>query len=128
MGSRYSNSINSSSYNTLEVFKDKELRIEYFISQNSYGNILYDKYRDVFYRIAKHPLTKWDGKTFIKPFSIIVMNRNGKLISETPILKDYATLNLGNIHVTEKGLLIQKMSKNENVIEFVNYVYEDESE
>lgn len=56
------------------------------------------------------------------------MNRNGKLISETPILKDYATLNLGNIHVTEKGLLIQKMSKNENVIEFVNYVYEDESE
>ncbi len=125
MGSRYSTNINSSNYNSLELFIDKELRIKYYISQDSYGNILYDKYRDVFYRIARHPLSNWDGGNFVKPFSIIVMNREGIIKSETPILKDYTKLNLNNIHVTKKGLMIQKMASDENIIEFVTYKYTD---
>lgn len=122
MGSRYADVVNSSVHNSLELFKDKDSRIKYYISQHSYGRILYDKYRGLYYRIAKHPLSNWDGGKFIKPFSIIVMDEKGNLLCETPIIEDYASLNLHNMHVTEEGLLIQRRIKDENVIEFVKYV------
>lgn len=121
MGSRYIPTINSSDYNSLELIKDKDLRIKYFISQHSYSNLLYDQYRKVYYRIAQHPLTGWEGGAFPKPFSIIVMDINGNLISETPIQKDYNKLNLHNMHVTKDGLLIQMNTQDENVIEFAVY-------
>lgn len=118
MGSRYTPTINSSDCNSLELMKDKDLRIKYFISQHSYSNLLYDQYRKVYYRIAQHPLTGWERGAFPKPFSIIVMDINGNLISETPIQKNYKELNLHNMHVTKEGLLIQMNTLDENVIEF----------
>lgn len=118
MGSRYTPSINSSDYNSLELIKDKDLRIKYFISQHSYSNLLYDPYRKVYYRIAQHPLIGWERGAFPKPFSIIVMDINGDLISETPIQTNYEELNLHNMHVTKDGLLIQINTQDENVIEF----------
>lgn len=121
MGSRYAAEIVSSDYNSLELFKNKELRIRYYISQHSYSNLLYDKYRKLFYRIALHPLSGWQSGAFLKPFSIIVMDMNGNLLSETPIQKDYANLNLHNMHITKDGLLIQRKTLNEDVIEFVVY-------
>ncbi|MBQ8602757.1 MAG: DUF4221 family protein [Bacteroides sp.] len=124
MGSRYSDVINSSNQNSMELFKDKEQRIRYYISQHSYARVLYDKYRGLYYRIAQHPLLDWDGGNFVKPFSIIVMNEEGELLCETPIVEDYSSLNLHNMHVTEEGLLIQRKTKDENVIEFVKYVIE----
>ena len=78
----------------------------------------------MYYRIAQHPLLDWDGGNFVKPFSIIVMNEEGELLCETPIVEDYSSLNLHNMHVTEEGLLIQRKTKDENVIEFVKYVIE----
>lgn len=122
MGSRYADVINSSGQNSLELFKDKEIRIKYYISQHSYGRILYDRYRGLYYRIAEHPLLNWDGGNFIKPFSIIVMDEKGELLCETSIIEDYASLNLHNMHVTKDGLLIQRRINDENVIEFVKYV------
>lgn len=122
MGSRYADVINSSNQNSLELFKNKEERIRYYISQHSYARILYDKYRGLYYRIAQHPLPDWNGGNFVKPFSIIVMNEKGELLCETPIIEDYSSLNLHNMHVTEDGLLIQKRTEDENIIEFVNYV------
>lgn len=119
MGSRYISEINSSDYNALELFKNKDLRIKYYISQPSYGNILYDKYRDVYYRIAKMPLKKCSLNGFRKPFSIIVMDREGNLITETSILSDYDKLDLYNMHVVKDGLLIKKDTDNENEIEFI---------
>lgn len=123
MGSRYSPVITSSDFDLIDLVKDKELRIKYYISQYSYSNVLYDKYRKVYYRIAQHPLASWkSGETFVKPFSIIVMDESGKLLSETPIQQDYKSLNLHNVHVVKDGLLIQKKTSDENVIEFVKFV------
>ena len=113
--------ITTSDYNSLELIRDKDLRIKYFVGQHSYSNLLYDKYRNVYYRIAQHPLIGWESGAFSKPFSIIVMDVNGTLISETPIQEDYANLNLHNMHVTRKGLLIQRETADENVIEFIIY-------
>ena len=122
MGSRYADVIESSGQNSLDLFKNKEKRIKYYVSQHSYGRILYDKYRGLYYRIAKHPLMNWNGGKFKKPFSIIVMNKKGELLCETSIVEDYASLNLHNMHVTKDGLLIQRRIEDENVIEFVKYV------
>lgn len=121
MGSRYASAISSSDMNALQLLRDKDLRIKYFISQDSYSNLLYDKYRKVYYRIANHPLEGWKGGRFVQPFSIIVMDEKGRLITETPVQKDYDSFNLRNMHVTHDGLLIQKETGNENVIEFVVY-------
>lgn len=121
MGSRYVAEICSSDSDSFMLFKEKRKRIEYYISQPSYANIIYDKYRNLYYRIAEHPLLNWTDGNFIKPFSIIVMNDKGKIISETPIVKDFSNLNLHNMHVSKAGLLIQKRDSKENVIEFVVY-------
>ena len=124
MGSRYSSEITSADFDYIDLFKDKDARIRYFIGQHSYSNILYDKYRKVYYRIAQHPLENWNpGDSFIKPFSIIVMDETGEILSETPIQKDYALLNLHNMHVSREGLLIQKKTADENSIDFVKYVW-----
>jgi len=122
MGSRYSPVIESASYNTFDLIKDKNLRIQYYVSQNSYSNIIYDKYRKVYYRIAQHPLENWQSnQPFVKPFSIIVMDVNGKLITETPIQADFQSLNLHNMHVTKEGLLIQEDTMDENIIKFIKF-------
>lgn len=124
MGSRYSSEICSADFDYIDLFKDKDARIRYFIGQHSYSNILYDKYRRIYYRIAQHPLKSWkSGDIFVKPFSIIVMDETGKILSETSIQKDYALLNLHNMHVSKDGLLIQKKTADENVIDFVKYIW-----
>lgn len=122
MGSRYIQEIASSGDNALDLFKDKQRRIAYYTEQPSYGNILYDSYRHLYYRVAQIPLQGWTDGNFRKPFSIITMDSLYQIISETPVVTDYAELNLGNMHVVKDGLLIQKNNKeNEDVIEFVLY-------
>lgn len=121
MGSRYTDIISSSHEPTFMFMSDKKERINYYVHQHSYGEINYDKYRDIYYRIARHPLNNYDGQNMRKPFSIIAMKPDGTIISETPILTDYSELLTSNIHVTPLGLIIQKESKDENVLEFILY-------
>lgn len=123
MGSRYISEIKSSDIKSIELLKDKSLRVRYYIGQPSYSTILYDKFRDVYYRFAEHPLkSQWSpGQNFRKPFSIIVMDSDRNILTETPIIKDYDLLNLGNVHVSKEGLLIQKIDADENKMVFVIY-------
>lgn len=118
MGSRYSQSIESSEENVLDLLKEKDVRIKYYISQHSYSNIIHDPFRNLYYRIARHPLPDWKGGTFRQPFSIITMKEDGELISETPVFEDYDNMNLWNVHVSKKGLLIQELTEDENSITF----------
>jgi hypothetical protein len=119
-GSRYIKSISSSTSDFVDLFSNKEKRIKYYVSQSSYKNIIYDRYRDLYYRIAQTPLYDWKASdmTFIKPFSIIVINAKDGIISETPILENYQMYNLYNIHVIPEGLIIQKNTEDKNVISF----------
>lgn len=122
MGSRYIDKICSLEYSTLDIYKNKSLRIRYYLEQPSYANIIYDKYRDLYYRVAQQPLKGWvDGTSFVKPFSIIVMNSDSKIISETSVITDYNKLNLANMHITKDGLMIQKRNEDNSKIEFVLY-------
>lgn len=118
MGSRYTGEIECAPDPTILNMGDKDGRIQYFLSQDSYGSIKYDKYRNVYYRVAEHPLSGWTGGKFSKPFSLIAMKPDGEIISETPIISDKESLLRFSLFVTREGLIIPQTTNNENIIRF----------
>ena len=122
-GSRYIKSIESSTGSLVEEYINKEKRIEYYVEQPSYANIIYDKYRNIYYRIATFPILGWKSSdpTFQKPFSIITLDGVGHIISESSVFENPENYNLGNMHVVPEGLAIQKYTEDENVIDFEIY-------
>lgn len=118
MGSRYTGEIECAADPTILNMRDKDGRIQYFLSQDSYGSIKYDKYRNVYYRVAEHPLSGWTGGKFSKPFSLIAMKPDGEIISETPIISDKESLLRFSLFVTREGLIIPQTTNNENIIRF----------
>lgn len=118
MGSRYTGEIECAPDPTILNMRDKDGRIQYFLSQDSYGSIKYDKYRNVYYRVAEHPLSGWTGGKFSKPFSLIAMKPDGEIISETPIISDKESLLRFSLFVTHEGLIIPQTTNNENIIRF----------
>ena len=121
MRSRYDHSINSCniSLTFLELMPSQEKK--YYVGQHSYGEIFYDEYRDVYLRIARHPLVDWEeGRPFPKPFSIIMADKNGNLISESKIISPDG-LYLNNMHVCKDGLAVAQLNRDENNIYFSIY-------
>ena len=98
--------------------------IEYYVKQPSYKNILYDKYRGLYHRIVQIPRFDWrvGDIGFQKPFTILTMDTNGRILSETPIFENYRELNLYSTHIVPEGIIIQRFNRNsENNIYFVLY-------
>ena len=108
-GSRNIKSIVSSPLSELGLNADMNKRIKYYVGQPSYANIIYDKYRELYYRIARTPLNDWKSTDtgFRKPFSLLTMDKSGKILSETPVFNDFKSLNLDNMHVVPDGIIIQ---------------------
>ncbi|MDR1356466.1 MAG: DUF4221 domain-containing protein [Tannerellaceae bacterium] len=89
------------------------LTIEDMCENPNYGNMLYDEYRDVYYRVA-YPETKIDrqirgiGMELMqygrKNFSIIILDRKLNIIGET-MFPDY-TYNSNIMFIREDGLYI----------------------
>ena len=123
MGSRYTSEIKSCSDDFYEHFLDKDKRIDYYVKQHSYSYILYDKFRNVIIRIAEHPLHNYSGNSmFSKPFSVIIADVSGNILSESTIFTDCKDINLTNMHIVGEGLAINvKDKKNENLIKYRCY-------
>lgn len=120
LGSKYTDAINSCSDNPMELFADKDARIDYYIHEHSYDEILYDNYRNIIVRIASHPLEKMeeDGR-FVKPFSIITYNVQSNVLTESQIFKTSSKLNTMNMHICRDGLAIAGLGqKDETKINF----------
>lgn len=87
------------------------LTAEDLCANPNYGNLLYDKYRNVYYRIA-HPATEIEkdikGMELLqygrKNFSIILLDKDFNIIGET-LFPDY-TYNSGVMFIREDGLYI----------------------
>lgn len=118
MGSRYTKSIKSKEGNVMDFLSDKEERLKYYLEQDSYGQIFYNDKEKLYYRLAEHPLIESDSEKTRKPFSIIVMDNEGRLLTETPVLNEDGLLITINAHVYEDGIIIQMESEDENVIKF----------
>lgn len=117
MGSRYVPTMQLvASYKINDELMDRE----YYLTLHTYRAVLYDKYRSVYYRIVTHPLREYDlRKPTTKPFSIIVSDTSGNLISETPIMYEGSKYLYDRVFVGKRGLYMQIESDDENIIRFV---------
>lgn len=106
-----------------EISRDDSWR--WYMTNASYENILYDKYRKVYYRIARLP-----KKDFIsteqgnkKPIVVIVLDSNLTYIGET-LLSTNINWFPCNSFVSREGLNIQVLTDNEDVISFKTFKIE----
>lgn len=115
MASRYSKELTEATSNMSSVEEKM-----YYLTHDSYGPIEYDNSKNLFYRIATHPMSniKFGGRT-LKPFSIIITDEKGKYVSETPIFKHDNTIFYDILGATPTGLYIQIHSHNEDIIKFI---------
>ncbi|MCM1110722.1 MAG: DUF4221 domain-containing protein [Clostridium sp.] len=121
MGSRYTKEINSYNSSPIEILSDKDKRLDYYVSEHSYSVVTYDEYNGLYYRIANHPRITNRKDNYRTPFSIIVMDKEGNLVTETPIVDDYLDIVTLNCHIFRGGLLMQKVTEDENEIQFIYY-------
>lgn len=117
MSSRYNKNLIESAH---DLNHSEEKR--YYLSQDSYGPITYDALNKCIYRIVTHPMNSDNivGRT-LKPFSIVVSDTNGKLLSETPILNTNNSMFYDVIFATARGLYMQIFSEDESKIKFVTF-------
>lgn len=99
---------------------DSDLKIKHFVENHSYSRILYDKYRNVYYRIAEIKSTYKGVPGWQKEISVIILNEKFQIIGETFI----GGSNLNSryaIFVNEKGLHIPQKSS-EDVLKYKLFV------
>lgn len=121
MGSRYTKEIKPCNSSPIGILSDKDKRLNYYIGENSYSVIAFDEINGLYYRIANHPRILERKDNYRMPFSIIVMDKNGNLLAETPIVEDYPNIVTVNSHVHRGGLIIQMITEDENEMKFVHY-------
>jgi len=84
----------------------------YYAETPQYCSILYDPYREVFYRFAKHALTpdqlketgEMQGYNFPPRFSVLILDKDLHVLGETPFFGN--NYNMFNSFVGRKGLYI----------------------
>lgn len=116
--SKFSNTIKSIDHpNTFPMPKEK--RITHFLESDFYSSIVYDKYRNVYYRFAQHPWINYDRKIkpWKKPLSIVIFDADLNRIGEVLLNPKYS-LSHKQFLITEDGLLLQEYNDNEDEIRF----------
>lgn len=121
--------------NEVKVWNDYgQLTVRDIVENPNYGNILYDKYRDVYYRIAYPKIStdiKLRDKELLeilqygrKKFSIIILDNNFNKIGETMMPED--TYNSQLMFIREDGLYIStsypmKSDYDDNILGFQKF-------
>lgn len=114
-GSIYLNETKPISYNKNSEI-DRELLNKYFSTQPSYSSMIYDSYREVYYRIADISISedKYDpGRKsgYVKPFSILVLDSKFNLIGETVL--PHLSHSRVEFFVSKEGLNMKKYQEDE---------------
>lgn len=101
-------------------YVNTEAATQYFTENYSYSDIKYDKFNNVYYRIAEMK-TKYEGiPKWIKEISVIILDNELRKIGETYIGRCHPCNNF-TMHVSQKGLHIQKESTDEDLMLFTIY-------
>ncbi len=114
-GSQYFNGIESTNKHW---YFDKARSLDFFQNQPSYSSIIYDKFRDCYYRLAEHPMTDSDT-LYRKPISVVLLDGSLKWKGEY-VLPDQKH-SQHKYFVAEEGLYISR-AVNEDSMTY--YVYE----
>lgn len=124
-GSKYIDGIYSLSQKKFMPLGSEE-KIRHFAENHSYANILYDKFRNVYYRIVEIK-TKYEGMPgWSKDISVIILDNNFKIIGET-LIGSINSVNRYTIFVNEKGLHLLQNS-DEDFMTFLIYRLQKDNE
>jgi hypothetical protein len=107
-----------------DVMNQKETR-EHYILNDSYGYILYDEYRNYYYRftekVAREMINKYGTDIYVRKFGIIVMNEDFEIIGEVDNL---FTGSFPSLFIGKKGIYNMLGSSDESKMFFELYVFE----
>jgi hypothetical protein len=119
-GSQYFGDITS--FHENKMFMERKPLEEFFGKNPSYSSVIYDKYREVYYRIADHPIQDYDEssrKTSVKKFSIIILNKDMEKIGETAI--PHLSHSRLSYFISEEGFNLQKYQNNEDLLVYTTF-------
>jgi hypothetical protein len=101
---------------------DETLAWNWYMNNPSYESILYDKYKKLYYRIARLPLSNYDKneKGNRKPIVIIILDANMNYKGEVK-LPTHILFCATNCYVSKEGFNIQVWTEDEDKLVFNQY-------
>lgn len=96
----------------------------WYMNNPSYEGVLYDKYREQYYRISRLPIRDYNVKERgnRKPIVIIILDANLNYIGEVNLPPDVYFLP-GNCYVSKEGFNIQVLTEDEDKLTFYLYKF-----
>lgn len=103
---------------------DEEKAWEWYMNNPSYEGVLYDKYLDRYYRIARLPVTEFNKDEIgnSKPVVIVILDKNLQYIGEVSLPTDIRFFPT-NCFVSRDGFNIQVLTDNEDKLTFYQYKF-----
>jgi hypothetical protein len=117
-GSKYIDSIPSLQLRKKD-FHDKWFMNTYFGSNPSYSTIIFDKFRQVYYRFVDLPIKDYNEdikERSVKPFNIVILGKNMEWLGEMKIPQ--LTHSRIAFFVSKQGLHLRKYENNEDNMTF----------
>lgn len=99
--------------------------LEYFMTTPCYGGIYYDKYRDVYYRIALLPVAEkdvnYDEKNApYKQLSVVILDKEFKSLGESRL--DANQYQMFSAFVSKDGFNIQNRTRSDTTLDFTTFI------
>ncbi len=103
---------------------NEEKAFDWYMSNASYEGIFYDRYRRLYYRIARLPIKNYvsGNRENKKPIVIIVMDADLNYLGETTLPQDIR-YHTSNCYVSKDGFNIQVLTDNEDKLTFYQYLF-----
>lgn len=97
---------------------------DWYMSNASYEGVFYDRYRQLYYRIARLPSKNHVSGTRQnnKPIIIVVLDKNLKYLGEVSLPKEIR-YHTSNCYVSKEGFNIQVLTDDENKLTFYQYLF-----
>lgn len=94
---------------------DNETELEHYARSGSYSNILYDRFNQVYYRIAELKTGAF-SKVQAKPLSVIILDKEFHILGETLLNDRFIPTYRYTPFVSKNGLHLQLISSEEEII------------
>jgi Tat protein secretion system quality control protein TatD with DNase activity len=116
----YADDIKSIDHPTLiPVPKNKQM--SHYFENYSYSAVIYDKYRNVYYRMVERPWKEYhqdmDWMPWLKQLSIVILDEDLNFIGETLLDMEYR-ITASQFMVTAEGLLLHNRTDDEDELIF----------
>ena len=104
--------------------------IEYFREITSYGNILYDQWKNVYYRIVEKstPMPGVNLSNKAKKLAVIIMDENFRIIGESDLEDEIYSVFRYSVFVSQAGLNIQLLTQEDELAFAVYSIKKNDNE